>query len=293
MHYIKILTNKPINKTLLLGITLLYSTTAFSWMVSQRVVELSGSMPISELAHNTALQSQAQSFVVLAPTLESFKVSQNPPTAFGLKTSTDPKAFTFEKRPAQLSVAEEMNVDYKRALYHYAKGNDVKAEPLFLRVLSERLDYHPARVALATLYLQQKKLDLAQNLLLEGLLLDEYHPDFLRLVAYIHDRRQAPEKALELLTKVRNHQRQDKHYISFLGYIYQKTGHYDLARQQYFRLLEKEPYDPAWLLGLSIALESEGERESALEGYKRLSDKMGVDPNIVKYAKERMLALKG
>ncbi len=291
MHYIKGSHDVIVNVFFVM--ILLGFSSAFAWTVPQSVVELTSSMPISELTHSTALQSQAQPFVVLAPTLESFKVSQTPPTELALKTTTDPKAFTFQKRPAQLSVTEEMNVDYKRALYHYAKGNDVKAEPLFLRVLSERLDYHPARVALATLYLQQNKLDFAQNLLLEGLLVDEYHPDFLRLMAFIEDQRQAPEKALELLTKVRSHQRQDKQYISFLGYIYQKTGHYNLARQQYFRLLEKDPDDSAWLLGLSIALESEGERESALEGYKRLSDKMGVDPNIVKYAKERMLALKG
>lgn len=177
----------------------------------------------------------------------------------GLDNTNMPKTFTFQKTQAKLSLVDE----------------------------------HKSRVELATLYLQQDKLEAAETLLMEGLFMDAYHPDCLRLMAFIEDRRQAPEKALELLNKVKSHHRKDAQYISFLGYIYQKTGHYDLARQQYFRLLENEPENAAWVLGLSMALEAQGQRESALEGYHRLQNKMGIDSSIVNYAKERIRVLKG
>lgn len=177
----------------------------------------------------------------------------------GLENTNIPKAFSFHKQQTKLSLADE----------------------------------HKSRIELATLYLQQDKLEAAETLLMEGLFMDAYHPDCLRLMAFIEDRRQAPEKALELLNKVKSHQRQDTQYISFLGYIYQKTGRYDLARQQYFRLLEREPENAAWVLGLSIALEAQGQRESALEGYHRLQNKTGIDSSIVNYAKERISVLKG
>ncbi len=168
-------------------------------------------------------------------------------------------SFSFQKTPSKLSLAEE----------------------------------NKSRVELATLYLQQNHLDVAQTLLSETLLMDEYHPESLRLMALIADRKQEPEKALEFLSKVKTHQRQEREYVSFLAYLYQKTGQYDLAKQHYFRLLENDPQNPAWVLGLSMALESCGQRESALEGYKRLSHQPDIDPNIVKYAKERILVLKG
>ncbi len=177
----------------------------------------------------------------------------------GLENTDMPQAFSFHKTQARLSSADE----------------------------------HQSRIELATLYLQQDKLEAAETLLMEGLFMDAYHPDCLRLMAFIEDRRQAPEKALELLSKVKSHHRQDAQYISFLGYIYQKTGHYDLARQQYFRLLESEPENATWVLGLSMALEAQGQRESALEGYHRLQNKMGIDSSIVNYAKERIRVLKG
>ena len=177
----------------------------------------------------------------------------------GLDNTNIPKAFTFQKTQAKLSSADE----------------------------------HKSRIELATLYLQQDKLEAAETLLMEELFMDAYHPDCLRLMAFIEDRRQAPEKALELLNKVKSHQRQDAQYISFLGYIYHKTGHYDLARQQYFRLLESEPENAAWVLGLSMALEAQGQRESALEGYHKLQNNMGVDSSIMNYAKERIRVLKG
>jgi tetratricopeptide (TPR) repeat protein len=177
----------------------------------------------------------------------------------GLGNSKGPQAFTFHKTQAKLSLADE----------------------------------HQSRIELATRYLQEDKLEAAETLLMEGLFMDAYHPDCLRLMAFIEDRRQAPEKALELLNKVKPHQRQDVQYRSFLGYIYQKTGQYDLARQQYFRLLESDPENAAWVLGLSMALEAQGQRESALEGYHQLKNKMGIDPSIVNYAKERISILKG
>jgi MSHA biogenesis protein MshN len=149
------------------------------------------------------------------------------------------------------------------------------------------------RTALASLYLTQGKLNDAEWALLEGLKIDEYHPDFLRLAAVVYDRKQEPEKALNYLIKIKDHQRKDKNIVSFLGYLYQKTGHYSLARQQYFRLLQADPQNPLWLLGISIAFDFEGQIEAALEGYRRLISQNGIDSAIVQYARHRIRFLKG
>lgn len=201
--------------------------------------------------------------------------------------------FVFQKTPSKLSSEEKNLVEYRRALQYLRSGDDFQAEKLLVSILNQTPNYHSARNELATLYLKQNELDEGENVLLEGLKLEGSHPSFLRLMAVVHDRRQEPDKALALLVRIPDSRKKDKSYVAFLGHIYQQMGQYGLARQQYYRLLQAEPQNPLWLLGVSIALDSEGQHSAALEGYRRLTSEGNVDPNILQYARDRIRFLKG
>ena len=199
----------------------------------------------------------------------------------------------FSKSRPSFSDEEEALYDFRRALVHINRRQDKEAELLLTAVIERLPTHHAARTELATLFYNRGDFEQTEEIVTEGLKLDESHPDFLRLMAMVHDIRGEPDRALSLLVRVKDSGKQDKNYIAFLGYIYQQTGQFSLARQQYFRLLQVEPNNSNWLLGVTVALDSEGQREAALEGYQRITKQGGIDANIIKYAEERISALKG
>lgn len=267
-----------------------FSSTVVAWSVPETVVEFS-----SELTPKAAPVH-----------LEKKTIPMNEPKALsetGLSQSALDKArqrfqdkqqdFVFQKTLTKLSPMEQAAIDYQRAVQYLRTGNEIQSEQILIEVLVRTPDYHLARSELATLYLKQDELDEAERLLVDGLKLEANDADFLRLMAVIHDRKNEPDKALALLVRVPNDRKKDKHYVAFLGHVYQKMGQYSLARQQYFRLLQVEPKNPVWLLGLSIALDSEGHRDAALEGYRRLVSEGNVEISVLEYARERIKHLKG
>ncbi len=250
-------------RSLAVSSIVLYAVTVNAWTVSEWVVDGSDSA-VSAKAPDT-------------------KVLSLPPQ----HTSGQ-----FEKRETPLTAAEEASDEYRQALIYRENGEFLQAERLLKTALAQMSTHHAARAELATLYLKRNQLDEAEMLLSEGLRLEENNPDFLRLMAVMYDKREEPDKALVLLAKVKD-SRKDKNYIAFLGHIYQQTGRFVLARQQYYRLLQEEPDNPLWLLGVSLALDAEGQKEAALEGYRKIVSDGSIETQVLQYVQDRIQALKG
>lgn len=249
-------------KALIASSILLYAVTSEAWTVSEYVVD-------SPLEHK----------------LE--------PEAKVLSLPTQHRTAQFEKRETTLTTEEEASSDFRQALKYRENGETLQAERLLKSALMQMPTHHAARVELATLYLKRNHLEETEMLVSEGLRLDENNPDFLRLMAMVYDRREDPEKALALLAKVKDSRKQDKNYVAFLGHIYQQTGRFALARQQYYRLLQEEPENSLWLLGVSIALDAEGQKAAALEGYRKITADGSLDPQVLQYVHDRIKVLKG
>ncbi len=258
-------------KGLIASSIVLFSVVAEAWTVSEPVVD-------------SSLDKQVEHFSIAPSKSSETKVLSLPPQH---------NIAQFEKREAQLSIEEEASSDYRQALKCRENGEFLQAEKYLQTALMQMPTHHAARVELATLYLKRNQLEETEMLMSEGLRLDENNPDFLRLLAMVYDRREDPDKALALLIKVKDSRKQDKNYVAFLGHIYHQTGRFQLARQQYYRLLQEEPENPLWLLGVSIALDGEGQKEAALEGYRKITGDGSLDPHVLQYVSERIKALKG
>ncbi len=266
-----------IAKVLIIKSVLCCSWQAAAWTLSERVVEVPGD---SDQVRQMPLAAAA------SPKYDTGVVAPAP------SVTQKERAF-FEKNQTALLEEEQGGVSYQRALHHLHRGETAAAKQRLMDALHQSPRHHAARAELATLYIKEGHLEGSEALLLEGFALDENHPDFLRLMAVVHDKRDEPEKALALLVKVKDSRKQDKNYVAFLGHLYQETGRYALARQQYFRLLEEEPKNSLWLLGVCLALDAEGQKAAALEGYYRLAKEGNLDLSILKYVQERINVLKG
>lgn len=269
------------------GLLFLVSTSVFAWTVTDQEVRLPEEKPVSMSATAAEL-----THVSVEKIPEAGEISEAEKLGSAKKGDKESGVY-FQKNRSSLTLDEQANYDYQYALKQFDKGDTLQAEQLLINTLHKKPEHHTSRVELATLYLKRDNLIEAENVLLEGLRIDENHPDFLKLLAMVHDKKEEPDKALSLLVRVKDSRRHDKNYIAFLGHVYQQTGQYGLARQQYFRLLRAEPQNPLWLLGVSIALDAEGQRDAALEGYQQLSAEGRVDPKILRYVQERIKVLKG
>ena len=276
--------NNKMKNTILknfVGSLVLLAATAEAWTVSEWVID----SPQDGKSHQTFVQ----------PTQESFDSSVAPVKAPEDKVLSLPpqhKAAQFKKQETPLTTDEEAFEHYREALKYRDNGEYLEAERFLKTALAQMPTHHAARAELATLYLKRNQLDATEMLLSEGFSLDENNADFLRLMAVIYDKREEPDKALALLVKIKD-SRKDKNYVAFLGHIYQQTGRFALARQQYYRLLQEEPENPVWLLGVSLALDAEGQKEAALEGYRKITSDGNMDPHVLQYVKERIKVLKG
>ena len=281
-------------KVILLKSALFLPFSVAAWTVSERVVELSQESPIMAKQADPVMDEEMPPVMKKwTDQKEFFSDNKVAKEEEFIKKAPDSDKGLFEKTRSSFTLEEHVAMEHQRALQFFDKKDLIKAEAILIEILDQMPRYHESRIELANFYLKEERVEAAETILLEGLKLDENHPDFLRLMAMVQDRKGEPDKALAFLVKVKDSRKQDKNYIAFLGHIYQQTGRYSLARQQYFRLLEMEPKNPLWLLGVSIALDAEGQRDAALEGYQRLTAEGNIDPSVLKYVQDRIDILKG
>lgn len=202
-------------------------------------------------------------------------------------------AALFEKKPSGLTEEERMSKECEPALELLKENNGPKAELALLEVLGTSPKNHLARVELVKFYLNNNRVSEAEKQLDLGLKADPEYPKYLQMMAIVYDKKDNPEKALDYLSKLPPEKRHNKTTMALFGHLYHQTGQFLLARQQYARLLHYEPNNTVWLLGLSTALDGEGEKRAAIEGYEKLQQNDAIDKSVKDYIQTRLKALKG
>jgi MSHA biogenesis protein MshN len=254
-------------KVLIAKSILLFSCSISAWSVGSKVIELNEPTEISSEETTKDIASIAE--------------------------NSEKTRHHFNKKLSKLTAKEIIDINYWRALGYLKQKDTAAAESLFISNLNQDQKHHLSRIELSALYLRNELWEEAEGFLQRGLKEDSRNPDFLRLMATLHNAKGEPEKALELLLKIKEPHVHHKAYIILLGHVYQQLGHATLARKQYFRLLQVEPNNPLWLLGVTMSLDTEGQREPALEGYRRLAKESAVEPEVLQYIRDRIAALKG
>lgn len=276
------------------------SNDACAWQISNDDIE----MPAEVADQLKDLEIGAEPMAAAAsatnsPLSQTMSSDTNPPEFSSLSSPSttssklNPKStdIVFEKKLAILNDDEKSMEDYAKALEYVNSGQDEKAQQYLEKSLAAFPMHTQSRVELARIYLKyHRDLD-AQSTLEEGLRLSETNADFLKMMAVIHERRGEPKVALNYLTKIPIEKQKDKNTVALMGHMYQRVGSFGKAKEQYARLMEFEPHNPLWLLGMAIALDSQGNKKSALEHYKRIQEDPSIDYKLLKYVENRVLNL--
>ncbi len=194
----------------------------------------------------------------------------------------------FVKQKIPLSDGDMAIVDYKKALKLLDVGEDVAASQVLQNIVEQYPSFNPARLELIKLYKKIGWNTEVNNLLKDGLRIDDDNPRYiLQMVKSMLDSKKS-EEALSLLLTVPNTDQNTIEYRAMLARVYFDLELYDLSNRSYAHLLRRDIQNPKWWLGQAINLEAIGDYQGALNSFNKVQSIGKVSPEVLQYVDSRI-----
>jgi len=180
------------------------------------------------------------------------------------------------KIPEQaLSITENLTPEHwydehlNDALEAIQEGDDPYALDVLSRILIKFPASIDARENLVALYIAHAKFSEANELLDEGLVLKPHNLRLTTMKARLLIEQGKHHEALILLEQFSPNINKSPDYYALLAVIFNALGRTEEAGSLYQTLIEIEPSNGQYYLGLGIALEHKNASQQAIEAYKR------------------------
>lgn len=164
-----------------------------------------------------------------------------------------------------------------------------KAEQLFEEILIIEPEHKQARKNLAALWFGRKSYQQAQNLLSQGIAIDNQDGGLRLLKARIQVKQGQHEAAYNTLKPVASFENEE--FQVTLANIAQKIEQYPSAIDAYKVLISMQPYSGRWHLGLAIVYDRNSQFSLAINEYALALTKADLSVSSAKFAEQRMQAL--
>ncbi len=197
-----------------------------------------------------------------------------------------------DKKLKPLSSSEKAEGEYRRALDLLQKGRADDAGKQLRLALNADATHTPARELLAGLMLQQGHWREAQQVLEQGIDKVPTHYPFTQLLARIHVEHGADQKALDVMEQSHRAGAGNAEYVAFQAALYQRVGRHAEAVKVYGEAIKLNPQEGRSWLGLGISLEATQDWNAAGDAYRHAIDSGSLDDNLLRYARQRLTALK-
>ncbi|MBO9489625.1 hypothetical protein J7384_04535 [Endozoicomonas sp. G2_1] len=209
------------------------------------------------------------------------------PNATMSKTA-EPKA-TMSIARRQLSAPELAEQKFKQAEQALLLNQVQKAESLFEEVLLLTPQNNLARQQLAALWFGRQDYQAAVNLLQQGISQAPNNIEFRLMQARIFQRQGNFRAAYDVL--IEKAQTPNVDYQALLANAAQQSQQFNAAIEAYQFLMQAQPQQAKWLLGLAVAYDSDSQFEQALLAYKQAVQQGGLSATTLNFAKQRLQEL--
>jgi len=196
-----------------------------------------------------------------------------------------------ERRDRIATPAERNEAQFDSAMALVNQGRISEAENALGALLSASPLHERARQALASLLIEQRRLDDAVLVLRQGIALDPAQASFAVALGRILAERRDYGGALDVLARVQPAGRSTD-FNNLLGAVLQRLSKHREAANAYRAALESAPRNAAALMGLAISLESLQDRAEALEAYQRALASGTLTPELRAYAEQKVKELR-
>lgn len=159
--------------------------------------------------------------------------------------------------------------DYQQALRFLGAGNVAQAQTKLSDALASEPLHVPARQLLATLYAHNQRTAEALQLLQDGVRRLPQEPVLNMMLARLYGEQGQAATAIAILQKLAVQDGLRNRYDAMLAALYQRAGRYDDAIALYRDLLQRNPHQALWWMGLAMALEASQRPANALTAYQQ------------------------
>ncbi len=182
--------------------------------------------------------------------------------------------------PAIISHPEQL---WQRAQQQLSLNNIVAATQTLRELMRATPEDVRGRELLVRLLLQQHAPQSAQKILTAGLMRSPDWPPFIQLKASLLVGSGDVAGALRVLQQHTPSLAAFPQYHAMVAALYQRTHQSLLAAQRYQQLLQLQPRNGVWWVGLAVALESSGQHEDALAAFAQARDAHNLNPELQAY----------
>ncbi|MBK1727142.1 tetratricopeptide repeat protein, partial [Halorhodospira neutriphila] len=199
---------------------------------------------------------------------------------------------TFVRTPSRADPDERARTLLEQGRTHAGAGDNLAAAQAYRRALELDPQLHEARIQYARLLAASGRERRARQVLRTGLDEAPAHRRMARYYAALADETGEVEAAIDALEPAARLEEPGA-LEAHLAALYRGAERYAAAARVYRALAEAEPGNGLWLAGLALTAEGQGDREAALQAWRRVLEQ-GVERDAVAaHARRRVEALSG
>ncbi len=180
---------------------------------------------------------------------------------------------------------------YEEAQQALDNGDDEAAIAALKQLLIRKTDYVEARELLATVLLTDNNVEDADDVVNVGLKRMPHYAPFTNIKARILMSQGQISKAIDELNQAAPELRNSPDYYALLAALYQQSEKFILAAQLYHQLVQLDPVNAVWWMGLGIALESAEKNNAALEAFQHATKGQGLSATAKAYVQQQITKL--
>ena len=249
-------------------------------------------VPETDLEPESEQESESDMSLEFVDDMPANDDHNQPDSISGVAVNTAPKA------QGKMAITEVTLTPQQLANKRFALASEAQKDGQ----LSRAIDYyeqtlaldpgmHEARKQLAALHYWQNQLAQSSDLLQQGLISYPQEVDFALLLARVQQASAQPSLALATLANI-----PDTHLLARQKWmaqsdIAQKLGQFSLAEQAYRQLLQQEPIQAKWWMGLAYALDSQQQFTQARQAYRTALGHRGLSAQASAFIEQRLTQL--
>ncbi len=250
---------------------------------------------VVETVANKAPVAKVEKVAKVTPKQESRVVAETPVLIAQVANPTQTKSRSVADSSMNIEQVELTHSQLAmKALGRAEKALDANDMQTALSAFSEALRYEPSnaetRQKLAALYFGKGDTRKAYEIIQEGISLDTNNQMLRLALAKLLLKANQPEAALSPLVYLPPTANSD--YLAMRAALAQKQQQNELALESYQLLVERNPENARWWLGLAIQQERAEQFSAAMNSYNKALGKVGISNQSQAFIRERLTILK-
>ena len=197
----------------------------------------------------------------------------------------------FNKSARPMRLEQRAEVAYQTAYDLLRERKIRKAESSLRQALALEPSHVKARELLSGVYIKQGRWVEASELLRNGLSMSPGHSTFSKLYARALMQLKQDKLAIGVLQRHAPHINSDPEYYAILAALYQRQKDHVSAAKMYQKIVEIQPRNGVWWVGLGISLEALGESQQASQAYSQARKTGNLQKEIAHFTNNRLVAL--